>query len=162
MTTRLDPLPELRALNLRFIHNFVTNDVAAHDAMLHQGFTAITPAGGHVDRQTYLRNWSRGFDPAVIVYWDMRDERIAIFGDTALVRATNKWIRKVDAGLVAGMTCYTDTYVRFGDRWLCIQAQLTSVDAANQPPDSTIACQYHRGVPVPPGSAFDATAAPPR
>jgi hypothetical protein len=28
-----DTMDELRALNARFIHNFVTNDVASHDAI---------------------------------------------------------------------------------------------------------------------------------
>jgi hypothetical protein len=46
------------------------------------------------------------------------------------------------------MTCYTDTYVRVGLRWLCIQAQLTPVAEANYPPDSTIVCQYRNGVLV--------------
>ena len=30
-----ETMNELRALNARFIHNFVTNDVASHDAILH-------------------------------------------------------------------------------------------------------------------------------
>ena len=29
-----ETMSELRALNARFIHNFVTNDVASHDAIL--------------------------------------------------------------------------------------------------------------------------------
>ena len=154
MPTEAQDLETLRALNKRFIHNFVTNDVAAHDAILHPGFTAITPTGAYVDRAAYLRYWAHGFDPAVIVYWDMRDERIAVFDGVALVRATNKWIRNGEGGAVAGMTCYTDTYVDTGGRWLCIQAQLTPVAEANQPPDDTIVCQYHEGVLVPPGTAF--------
>jgi len=35
----------LRVLNARFIHNFVTNDVASHDAILHSGFIHIWPTG---------------------------------------------------------------------------------------------------------------------
>ena len=38
-----DPLPVLRALNAKFIHNFVTCDVPAHDAILHARFTCINP-----------------------------------------------------------------------------------------------------------------------
>jgi len=33
-----ETMKELRGLNARFIHNFVTNDVPSHDAILHPGF----------------------------------------------------------------------------------------------------------------------------
>jgi uncharacterized protein DUF4440 len=138
-------LLELRELNKRFIHNFVTNDVAAHDAILHPAFTSISPSGAHIDRASYLHEWRTGFDPKIITYWDMRDERITVFGDLALVRATNRWVRE---GRGIGMTCYTDTYLRVASRWLCVQAQLTPVSEANFPPDSTIVCQYRNGVLV--------------
>ena len=48
-------LAELRALNKRFIHNFVTNNVLSHEAILHPGFTSITPSGARVDRAAYLQ-----------------------------------------------------------------------------------------------------------
>ena len=35
----------LRTLNARFIHNFITNDVPSHDAILHKDFICITPTG---------------------------------------------------------------------------------------------------------------------
>ena len=40
-----ETMNELRALNARFIHNFVTNDVASHDAILHPRFINIWPTG---------------------------------------------------------------------------------------------------------------------
>ncbi len=39
---------ELRALNAWFIHNFITNDVPSHDAILHKDFICITPTGARV------------------------------------------------------------------------------------------------------------------
>jgi hypothetical protein len=141
-----EDLRELSALNKRFIHNFVTNDVPSHDAILHKDFTSITPQSAHMDRAAYLRYWAAGFNPEVITYWDMRDERITVIGDTALVRATNKWTRVGESKPVTGMTCYTDTYVRTGEKWLCIQAQLTPVAEANYPPDASIVCRYHKGI----------------
>ena len=122
-------LEELRALNARFIHNFVTNDVPSHDAITHQRFLCISTNGARVDRATYLHQWATGFDPEVIVYWDVRDEKIDVYGDCALVRATNKHTRHVDGKDVTGMTSYTDTYVREQGRWLCVQAQLTTVSS---------------------------------
>ena len=145
-------LKELHALNRRFIHNFVTNDVPGHDAILHPQFTSISPAGAHLDRATYLRYWKTGFDPKVIIYWDMRDERISVIGDVALVRATNRWVRVINGKETVGMTCYTDSYVRAGGKWLCVQAQLTPVAEANYPPDSTIVVQYRNGVMVAPSA----------
>jgi len=142
MTHVDDDLASLRALNKRFIHNFVTNDVASHSALLHPDFIQIGSSGDRLDRAAYLREWATGFDPMVITYWDMRDENIAVHGDVALVRATTKWVRNG----VAGMTCYTDIYLRTGSQWLCVQAQLTPVAERNYPPDSGIVCEYHDGI----------------
>ena len=136
---------ELRALNRRFIHNFVTNDVPSHDAILHKDFICITPAGARVDRASYLKAWATGFDPERIPYWDYRDEKIDVFGTTALLRSTNKSIRIVDGKEVVGMTMYTDIYVHEDGRWQCVQAQITPVAPANYPPDSTIVRSYIKG-----------------
>lgn len=136
---------ELRALNARFINNFITNDVASHDAILHEGFICITPTGARVSRADYLKAWATGFDPARIPYFDYRDERIDVFGDTALVRSTNRSVRVVDGVETVGMTMYTDTYVRRDGAWKCIQAQITPVAPANYPPDETIVRKYVKG-----------------
>ncbi len=139
-------LNELRALNARFIHNFVANDVPSHDAITHERFLYISTSGARVDRAEYLRQWATGFDPEVIVYWDVRDERIDVFGDFALVRATNKHIQRTGGQEVTGMTAYTDAYVREAGRWLCVQAQLTAVSPENYPGDETIVNSYVMGL----------------
>lgn len=110
---------ELRALNARFIHNFITNDVARHDAILHLDFICISPAGARVNRADYL---------------------------TALLRSTNRSVRLKDGIETVGMTMYTDTYVREDGAWKCIQAQITPVQPAHYPPDETIAKKYVKGV----------------
>jgi Domain of unknown function (DUF4440) len=139
-------LTTLRSLNAKFIHNFVTNDVASHDAILHERFTSILPNGARLSRQDYLTAWATGFDPDVIVYWDYRDERIDIFGDkVALVSSTNKWVRRRDGAEVTGMTRYTDTYVFDRGAWKCVLAQLTNVTPEHFPADSTIVKKYIRG-----------------
>ena len=117
-------MDELRALNARFIHNFVTNDVASHDAILHPDFINIWPTGQRLDRASYLKYWATAFDPKVIVYWDVRDELITVIGDVALVRSTNKHTRRRDGNEVTGMTMYTDTYLFENGAWKCIQAQI--------------------------------------
>ena len=140
-----DHLPALRALNKRFIHNFVTCDVPSHDAILHPRFRAIQPDGSLVARDAYLRYWASGFDPKVIPYWDMRGETIEVFGNVALVGAVTKWVRVKDGAETPGMTRYTDTYLLEDGRWLCILAHLTTVAPAHYPPDDTIVVKYLAG-----------------
>ncbi len=145
VNTSAEDLAALRALNKRFIHNFVTNDVASHDAILHPQFRSITPQGAHVDRVAYLKYWASGFNASVITDWDMRDERITLIADIALVSATNKWTKVTPEGAKTGMTCYTDTYVRHDGRWLCVLAHLTTVSPEHYPPDSSIVVRYVNG-----------------
>jgi Domain of unknown function (DUF4440) len=140
-----DALRELRVLNARFIHNFITNDVPSHNAILHEDFICITPAGARVGRADYLKAWATGFDAECIPYYDYRDEVIDLFGTTALVRSTNKSVRVKDGVETVGMTVYTDTYVHQGGAWKCIQAQITPVTAVNYPPDETIVKKYIKG-----------------
>ena len=136
---------ELRALNARFIHNFITNDVPSHDAILHPDFICITPAGARVGRADYLKAWATGFEAERIPYYDYRDERIDVFGDTALVRSTNKRVSARDGVETVAMTMYTDIYVRRDGAWQCVQAQITPVTANNYPSDDTIVRKYIRG-----------------
>lgn len=136
----------LKALNARFIHNFVTNDVASHDAILHAQFVNITPGGKRVARADYLARWATGFDPENYLYWDTRDERITRIGDLALVRATNRHVIRKGGAETMGMTTYTDTYLRQSGTWLCVQAQLTTVTPENFPPDGGIVSIYLKGV----------------
>lgn len=135
----------LRALNARFIHNYVTNDVRSHDAITHPRFLYMSPSGARIDRATYLRNWAKAFDARVIPYWDMRDECIDVFGDFALVRATNKYVLRTDGRESTRMATYTDTYVREGGHWLCVQAQIGEVAQEHWPGDDTIVCRYVDG-----------------
>jgi ketosteroid isomerase-like protein len=136
---------ELRALNARFIHNYITNDVPSHDAILHPEFICITPTGARVSRADYLKAWATGFDAERFPYYDYRDEKIDVFGDTALVRSTNKRVTAQDGGESVSMTMYTDIYVRRDGAWKCIQAQITPVTPANYPADQTIVRKYIKG-----------------
>lgn len=146
MDTTDAELPTLRGLNRRFIHNFVARDVPSHDKLLHPRFHAITLRGVRMERGAYLDYWATAFDPEVIVYWDMRDERIERFGAVALVSACNHWVRLQEGEPLAGVTCYTDTYVLEGRRWRCVLAQLTPVTAALEASDDGIVVRYHKGV----------------
>ena len=140
-----EPIDQLRAVNAHFIHNFITRDVASHDALLHPDFINITPTGQRWDRATYLTYWATAFDPKVVIYWDVRDEVITVIGNVALVRSTNKHVRRRDGKDVTGMTMYTDTYLFANGAWKCIQAQLTAVAPEFYSPDDTIVSVYIEG-----------------
>ena len=145
-----DILGHLRSLNARFIENFVTNDVRSHEAMLHPAFLCLQSDGARVDRASYLLAWATGFDPDVIVYWDVRDELITVVGNVALVRATNKQIVRRDGIDSVGMSTYTDTYVCENGEWKCLQAQISPVSQHHEPGDETIISVYLNGVRRPP------------
>ena len=138
-------LSQLKALNAKFIHNYVTNDAASHDKILHEKFQYINSQGKWVNRKDYLEGWKTGFDPEKIIYWDYRMERISIFGNTALVRSVNKFILLDGGEETTGMAQYTDTYIKEGGVWKCIQAQITNVTPENYPAENTIVRSYVKG-----------------
>lgn len=139
-------MDDLRKLNARFIDNFVTNDVASHDALLHADFIGVRSDGSRIGRASYLEQWATGFDPEVIVYWDVRDELITLIGNVALVRSTNKHVFRHAGRDETGMTTYTDTYLYQHGAWKCIQAQITPVAPGKEPADGTIVSVYIKGV----------------
>jgi len=49
-----DAMRQLRALNARFIHNFVTNDVKSHAAITHERFVCLSSKGAREARKDYL------------------------------------------------------------------------------------------------------------
>ncbi len=142
-----EPLRTLKALNARFIRNFVTNDAEAHDAIIHTRFVCVMPNGARLDRKSYLKRWATAFDPEEFVYFDYRNESISIFANVALVRATNKHVRLSRGTENVGMTVYTDTYLEEQGNWKCIQAQLTPVTAGHYPGDETIIRAWVNGRP---------------
>lgn len=141
-----DTLDTLRRLNARFIHNYITNDVAGHDAILHPAFVCVNANGSRTERAAYLRRWATGFQAEVVTYWDVRDEVITVIGNVALVRSTNKHTVHRDGVDTTAMTTYTDTYLHDDGQWLCVQAQLTPVAPGFEPDDATIISIYLRGV----------------
>jgi Domain of unknown function (DUF4440) len=130
----------LRKLNATFIHNFVTNDTVSHSKIIHPGFVCISSTGRKIGRKEYLEDWLHGFDG--FVYWDYRDEQITIYGTMALVRAQNKYTFIKDGKSFSGMSMYTDTYIKEGGQWICVQAQLLNVSPEHYSSDETIVRKY--------------------
>jgi ketosteroid isomerase-like protein len=140
-----EDIAQLKIINARFIHNYVTNDVASHEKIIHPQFVHISSKGKWVDRAQYLLNWKTGFDPTVILYWDYRSEKITVIGTTALVRSVNKFTILENGKETTAMSQYTDTYVKENGTWRCIQAQITNIAPENYPGDETIVKKYVKG-----------------
>ena len=133
-------LQKLKILNATFIHNFVTNDTASHSKIIHPDFVCLNSQGKFISREDYLTDWAHGYDG--FKYWDYRDERITIFGTTALVRSQNKYIVVKDGKEITGMANYTDVYIKEKGEWKCIQAQIGRVAPENYAGDETIVRKY--------------------
>ncbi len=130
----------LKKLNAKFIHNFVTNDVPSHSLIIHKDFIRISSEGEYTDRKKYLEDWANGFGD--IKYWDYRNEDIKIFGSTALVHSQNKCIVIKDGKESISLWMYTDTYIKEGGEWKCVQAQIGKVAPENFAGDETIVRKY--------------------
>jgi hypothetical protein len=117
----------LSALNAKFIKNYVTNDTASHNTIVHKDFVYISSSGKIVPRDTYMNNWAHDYDPKVYKSFEYSNEFIRVFGNMALVRANNTFSWMENGKLKHGKTVYTDTYVKENGRWWCVQAQITDV-----------------------------------
>jgi hypothetical protein len=135
-----DDMKTLKLLNAKFINNFVTNDTVSHSKIIHKDFVCIGPSGQYINRKDYMSGWLHGFDG--FIYWDYRDERISIFGNTALVHAANKYVVVSNGKENKGMAMYTDVYIKENGEWKCVQAQISKLSPEFFPGDETIVRKY--------------------
>ncbi len=117
----------LSELNAQFIKNFVTQDTASHNKIIHNNFICILSSGVIVGREKYMDDWAHGYETSHYTSFSYTDEDIRIFGNMALVRSKTVYTKTIDGQTVHGNTVYTDTYVKENGRWWCVQAQLTPV-----------------------------------
>jgi len=76
---------ELRALNARFIHNFLTNDCPRTTPFFIPASSISGPRPRAGNRATYLKYLGKQPSiPKSSFYWDVRDELITIIGDVHL------------------------------------------------------------------------------
>lgn len=117
----------LSQLNAQFIKNFITQDVKAHNEIIHSDFVCIENNGSIIGREEYLKNWATDYQNSGLESFTYTDEFIRIFGNVALVRSRSVFTKKQNGKLVTGYSVYTDTYVKEQGRWWCVQAQMTPV-----------------------------------
>jgi hypothetical protein len=82
----LQAMDDLRQLNAVFIENFVRNDVAAHDALLHPDFLYVGASGQRVDRASYLKNWA-----TALIAFSTRGGDIGMWFRRTPKRSTSRW-----------------------------------------------------------------------
>lgn len=118
---------QLSEINAKFIRNFLTQDVAAHQEIIHSDFICIESNGSIVGRELYLVNWATDFDNSGYTSFGYCDEVIRVFGNTALVRARTEFTKEIGGKEQKGFTIYTDTYIKEDGKWQCVQVQITPV-----------------------------------
>ena len=120
-------LAKLSRINAQFIKNFLKQDAASHDKIIHNDFVCIESTGQIIPREVYLKNWATDFENSGYSSFNYEDEVIRIFGNIALVRAKTVYTRNEQGKITKGYTIYTDTYLKENNEWKCIQVQITPV-----------------------------------
>lgn len=122
-----DDATALSMLNAQFIKNYIRQDVAAHNEIIHTDFVCIENSGNIVGRNEYMRNWATDYQKSSVDTFYYTDEVIRIFGNTALVRSKSIYTYTVNGIQHSGASVYTDTYIKENGRWWCVQAHMTPV-----------------------------------
>jgi hypothetical protein len=126
-TTHATDSAALSALNRQFIDNFIHQDAALHDQLIHKDFVCIQNSGAIVQRDQYLKDWGNAYHQSGYTAFAYTDEVIRIFGNVALIRSKTVYTKNVKGKEVKGNSIYTDTYLKENGSWKCIQAQITPV-----------------------------------
>jgi ketosteroid isomerase-like protein len=116
----------LEELNEQYIESVMKADVNWYRQHLADDFVCIDSEAAILDKEAFLQHTSRG--PYVSNY-KLQDVRVRIYGETALVQATGLFTRKDGA---PGMCRYTDVYVRAGEDWKVVSAQIRRAQLRTQ------------------------------
>jgi ketosteroid isomerase-like protein len=116
----------LQQLNEQYIDAVMQANVNWYQQHLADDFVCIDSEGSVLNKEAFLEHTSRG--PYVANY-KVEDVKVRIYGETALVQATGLFTRKDGA---PGMCRYTDVYVRSGDDWKVVSAQITRFNTRSQ------------------------------
>lgn len=117
----------LSKLNAQFIRNFIRQDTASHNKIIHPDFVCIQSSGAILNREDYLKGWATGYQTAGYTSFEYTDEVIRVFGNMALVRSRTIYTKIKDGVKTSGNSVYTDTYIKENGTWLCVQAQITGI-----------------------------------
>ncbi len=117
--TRMPDETQLKQLNEQYVEAFMKADVDWYQKHLADDFVCIESDGSKIDKAEFLRGTTKGPD---VREYRLDEVHVRIYGDTALVQATGLFIRKDGT---RGKSRYTDVYVRNGEGWKVVSAQIT-------------------------------------
>jgi ketosteroid isomerase-like protein len=80
-----------------------------------------------VPRNVYMQDWAGAYTKSGYTSFSITDEKIRIFGSTALVRSKTVITKTSNGKTIHGNSIYTDTYHKRDGKWKCVQAQITPV-----------------------------------
>jgi ketosteroid isomerase-like protein len=106
-------------LNEQYVQASLAGDVEWYRTHLADDFVCIESDGSVLDKAAFLKMTAKGSD---LAEYRLVEVDIRFYGDVALVRCTGSWTAKNGT---PGMSRYVDVYVRSGDDWKAISAQIT-------------------------------------
>ncbi len=109
----------LDALNTDYINSVQHSDVKRFDEILAPEFYCSNPDGSLVDRAAFLKQTAQ---PVAIKNLKAEDVMIRVIGNTAIIHARTSFV-KPDG--TPGHGRYTDVWMRHGESWLAVSAQVT-------------------------------------
>ncbi|MEP6897425.1 MAG: nuclear transport factor 2 family protein [Rhodanobacter sp.] len=110
----------LQRLNKRYVAAWLAGDVDWYRVHLADEFVCIESDGSLLDKSAFLRMTAQGCVDLADYQLDHVD--VQFYGDVALVRALGSWTMKNGT---PGISRYIDVYVRSGDEWKVVCAQIT-------------------------------------
>jgi ketosteroid isomerase-like protein len=111
----------LERLNQEYVDAFMNADVDWYREHLAEDFVCIESDGSVLHKQQFLLSAAKGPD---VANYNLEHVDVRIYGATALVQATGLWTRQ-DGSM--GMSRYIDVYVKHGEQWKTVSAQITRV-----------------------------------
>ena len=117
----------LRDLNEQYVRASLAGDVEWYRERLDPRFVCIDSDGEVLDKDAFLRQTAGGSTMAHYRLAQVDVCRYGRDGEVALVRATGEWTTKDGT---PGVSRYVDVYVRDGDDWKVVSAQITRPQVA--------------------------------
>ena len=109
----------LERLNQEYVDAFMNADVEWYREHLADDFVVIESDGSVLNKAEFLANTAKGPD---VADYQLQKVGVRIYGGVALVQATGLWTGKDGS---KGMSRYIDVYVKTGEGWKTVSAQIT-------------------------------------
>jgi uncharacterized protein (TIGR02246 family) len=125
VSAQSDDAAAIKALNVAWIHAYMTKDTAIVSRIWADDIVLINPAGKKVTKPEMLHNLVSGpdFQSAVVDTADVR-----LVGNVGLIMAHVSFTFTLDGKVTTGHTGYLDVYEKQKGKWVCIAGHVTSLN----------------------------------